>query len=138
MEHLTTSYVINQSHLSSFLLQQKDLIFDNSSPYYLVIYSLTARFMKIIIYPVKILPIRKYLISGKQIQHESLEELLNHLSNEDCIIIHTSGIIYKHNRFFYEIYFTGLDSANLAYVSKKITQISGIDFLHDSIIRVQE
>lgn len=129
MHGLTQSYVINGSQILPLLLHHKELVSEQNSPHYLLIYSTNPLFTKISVYPVNELPVMKYIIGGPQVTPNTIEEMLLLLKKINPIILHTSGIVFTDTQYEYEIYFTGVGDINISSFKHKITQIQGIEFI---------
>lgn len=88
-----------QISLNLSLSNIKDL---RKSQFLLVIQLNTTDFSKLIIYPINKESIIKIVLIGVDIKEEYIEILSEELQNFE--IIHTSGLIQKENKIFYECY----------------------------------
>jgi hypothetical protein len=128
MNDLTQSYVINRSQLSFILLNHDELIHNQTAPFYLVIYSTNPSFTKISIYPVWELPVRKYVMRGTFNSESTIDELSAIIQEIDSIVLHSSGLVSSGSQFEYEIYLTGLNQQTMSLLSKRIAQVSKIEY----------
>jgi hypothetical protein len=134
MNGLTNAYLVSKTELLPILLQKEKLVCNNNSEYYLLIYSTTTKFTKILVYPVNSPPVIKYLIGGSNITESTINEILDVLKPIQPIILHTSGIVFTKEQYEYEIYFTSSKVTNIAHFKEKISQIRSIEFVGDSVI----
>ncbi|MEJ2250801.1 MAG: hypothetical protein P8Y97_14260 [Candidatus Lokiarchaeota archaeon] len=97
----------------------------NNSKYFLIIYSSTKKFSKLIIYPIEKRSILKIHIHDKEINSDKINNLKEILGHFD--IIHTTGLLLEGNELTYECYLNlnseELKQQNYEILSRMIEKI---------------
>lgn len=135
---LTDANIYDVINISSLKLE--DLVSDydnlNKFKYLLIIKSKTSECLRLTIYPINKDKITKITISGEKLSNKDVERLINTLRTFQ--ILHTSGLINKDNKLFYECYLNNalLETENLSSeeIEESIKQLK--ELIND--IRIEE
>ena len=138
MHGLTQSYIVDKSQLECVLLNNKNLVTEFNSPYFLLIYSVMPKFTKISVYSLKKIPVMKIIIEGSQITETTIDHIMRLLNFHEPRILHTSGIVYNRNIYVYEIFFTGVEYTFGLDLQNAIQQISGVEFFDYVLLYPQD
>lgn len=102
--NLTEAYIKpkeGKDEFKFFISKNKISNFDRC-PFFLIIQSYTDKYIRITIYPITKSKILKISFLGKKILKNTFDQFLNLIKTFD--IIHTSGLISKGDKIFYECY----------------------------------
>jgi len=135
---LTNAFLLKRKDIKPIILFQNNLISNLNLSYYLVIYSVHKEYTKIFIYPLDSSLVLKLILSGKNINSESINKIINVLKNFK--ILHSSGIVSVNDKFLYEVYIYGYlrwrdEITNYYYIIKNI---EGIDSLEEEWIKLSK
>jgi len=103
---LTNAYIQNNEDPTNINLNfsssgKKNL---KKYPYLLVVQSIQENFVRLTIYPVKIKNLIKVILCGLKISDEANIYLSLAKTLQDFEMIHTSGLLIKGNKLYYECY----------------------------------